>query len=81
MVRAACPVGGIGPASVEDRFQKYLFLLSQEQPSYHFLPHRHGCFSFNAEAADEVSRRTGRACPVPCLWIGQRPRHVGIGFR
>ena len=30
-------------------FQKYLFLLSQEQPSYHFVPYRHGCFSFNAE--------------------------------
>ena len=32
--------------------QKYLFLVcrAQSQPSYHFIPYKYGCFSFQAEA-------------------------------
>ena len=34
------------------QMQKYLFLtgIRQEKPSYEFVPHRYGCFSFQAEA-------------------------------
>lgn len=42
-------------------FQRYLFLLSQEQeqPSYHFVPHRYGCLSFNAEADKRTLTKYG----------------------
>ena len=42
-------------------FQKYLFLLSQEQeqPSYHFVPYRYGCHSFNAEADKRTLTKYG----------------------
>ena len=42
-------------------FQKYLFLLSQaqEHPSYHFVPYRYGCYSFNADADKRTLTRYG----------------------
>ncbi len=41
--------------------QKLLFLLSrvQEQPSYHFVPYRYGCYSFNLDADKRGLTRLG----------------------
>ena len=41
--------------------QKLLFLLStmQEQPSYHFVPYRYGCYSFNLDADKRALTRHG----------------------
>ena len=42
-------------------YMKYLFLLSQKQrsPSYHFVPHRFGCFSYQAYADKRSLIRKG----------------------
>ena len=41
--------------------QKYLFLVSQEQenPSYHFVPYRFGCYSFQADADKRTLAKYG----------------------
>ena len=41
--------------------QKLLFLLSteQEQPSYHFVPYRYGCYSFNVDVDKRALTRDG----------------------
>ena len=41
--------------------QKYLFLLAQEQktPSYHFVPYRYGCYSFQADADKRTLAKYG----------------------
>lgn len=41
--------------------QKLLFLLStkQEHPSYHFVPYRYGCYSFNVDADKRALTRRG----------------------
>lgn len=41
--------------------QKLLFLIStkQEQPSYHFVPYRYGCYSFNLDADKGALTRHG----------------------
>ena len=41
--------------------QKYLFLLAREQehPSYHFVPYRYGCYSFNVDADKRALTKAG----------------------
>ena len=41
--------------------QKYLFLISREQeiPSYHFVPYRFGCYSFQADADKRTLAKYG----------------------
>lgn len=41
--------------------QKYLFLVAQEQktPSYHFVPYRFGCYSFQADADKRTLAKYG----------------------
>ena len=41
--------------------QKYLFLVSREQkkPSYHFVPYRFGCYSFQADADKRTLTKYG----------------------
>ncbi|MYB37590.1 MAG: DUF488 domain-containing protein [Gammaproteobacteria bacterium] len=50
--------------------QKYLFLVAgeQEHPSYHFVPYRYGCYSFNADADRRALARDGLV-ETHNLWV------------
>jgi uncharacterized protein DUF488 len=61
------------PAPTKTDLQKHLFLLTarQEDPSYDFVPHRYGCFSFSADADLEPMIRQG------LLSVGAQVERVG----
>lgn len=52
------------------QLQKLLFVLSQkqEEPSYHFVPYRFGCFSFQANADLGTLRKYGLVSESEKTW-------------
>ena len=54
-------LGALNRKVTRTAFQKYLFLVSdeQEKPAYDFVPYRYGCFSFQADADKKTLTKYG----------------------
>ena len=54
-------LGALNREVTKTAFQKYLFLVSdeQEKPAYDFVPYRFGCFSFQADADKKTLTKYG----------------------
>ena len=54
-------LGALNREVAKTAFQKYLFLVSdeQEKPAYDFVPYRFGCFSFQADADKKTLTKYG----------------------
>ena len=61
----------LGGAAHNLDFEKLLFLLCQEQsrPSYHFVPYKYGCFSFESYADKRALTRDGLLADDDKHWV------------
>lgn len=61
------------------RFQKLLFLFTQIQScaSYHFIPYKYGCYSFQANADMIAMKKTGFIEDTHSSWILKNREYTG----